>query len=418
MANNPFSSKVKQPKTDPAVGEIAKTQNKLALEAATLGREQNEWQKELDKYRFEVAKPAIAQQQGVAATALARGNDAAGRYASEFAPLEGLQLYDSLGAGWTSLDAQNQLADRMATQQIAALDADVAAGRVSVSEANRQRTAIQQRAATEKTMQGVTKSAEDAASSRAIADTAGGEGRFIAGLTDEAARMGVDPSRVLAGAGAASPAAAAAAAHAGNTARFGFREQQSTNLARGVNTGRAIDADADQGLGLAVNAGSAAVGNTNATLAGSTAGRTAPATWFGQGQSGLSAASGTYQQQFQNQQTRYNNELQRDNGFLDVIGTGVGLYAGMKSERKAKRKKKPAGTKKAIDAIRDMDVDTWDYKPGQGDGGHHVGPYADEMAELGLSDGKTVHPMDTAGLALAGVKAIIKKLDAMGLEHA
>jgi len=416
MANNPFKSKVKAPKTDPAVGEIAKTQNKLALEAATFGREQNEWQKELDKYRFDVAKPIIAQQQGVANTALERGTDAAGRYASEFAPLEGLQLYDSLGAGWTSLDAQNQLADQMAQQQIAALDADVASGRVSISEANRQRTAIQQRAATEKTMQGVSKAAEDSAASRAIADTAAGEGRFIAGLTDEAARMGVDPSRVLAGAGAASPSAAAAAAHAGNTARFGFREQQSTNLARGVNTGRAIEADADQGLGLAVNAGSAAVGNTNATLAGSTAGRTAPATWFGQGQSGLSAASGTYQQQFNNQQARYQNEMNRDSGLLDLAGTAAGIY--MASERKVKRRKKPAGTKKAIDAIRDMDVDTWDYKPGKGDGGHHVGPYADEMAELGLSDGKTVHPMDTAGLALAGVKAIIKKLDAMGLEHA
>lgn len=417
MANNPFKSKVKQPKTDPAVGEIAKTQNKLALEAATLGREQNEWQKELDKYRFDVAKPLIAQQQEVAGTALERGNDAATRYASGYAPLEGLQLYDSLGAGWTSLDAQNQLADRMAQQQIATIDADAASGRISMSEATRQKTAIQQRAATEKTMQGVTKSAEDAASSRAIADTAGGEGRFIAGLTDEAARMGVDPSRVLAGAGAASPAAAAAAAHAGNTARFGFREQQSANLARGVATGRTIDADADQGLGLAVNAGSAAIGNTNATLAGSTAGRTAPATWFGQGQSGLSAASGTYQQQFNNQQARYNNELQRDNGLLDLAGTVAGA-AYMASERKVKRRKKPAGTKKAIDAIRDMDVDTWDYKPGKGDGGHHVGPYADDMAELGLSDGKTVHPMDTAGLALAGVKAIIKKLDAMGLEHA
>ena len=40
----------------------------------------------------------------------------------------------------------------------------------------------------------------------------------------------------------------------------------------------------------------------------------------------------------------------------------------------------------------------------------HVGPMAEDMKGLGLSDGQTVQPMDSAGLGLAAVKDLAKKV--------
>lgn len=264
------------------------------------------------------------------------------------------------------------------------------------------------------------KAAEDAASGRAVADAAQGEGRFIQGLGLEASRMGVDPSRVLASAGARAPSAAAASVDGGNRARFGFREQRSANLANTVQSGRQANAIADSEIGLGADLGSTAVGNVNNTFNSMTAGRTAPASWYSQGQAGLSTAGSMYNAKQQQEMDAYRAKNERDSGFMDLLGTGVGLLANyaLPSERRLKKNKRRADTKKTLDAIQDMDTDAWEYKPGAGDGGTHVGPYADDMAGLGLSDGRTVNPVDTAGLALAGVKQLTKEVRAIaaGLE--
>jgi hypothetical protein len=286
----------------------------------------------------------------------------------------------------------------------------------------RESAGLESQAGYQKELINASKAAEDAASGRAVADATQGEGRFIQGLGMEASRMGVDPSRVLTGAGARAPSAAAAAVHGGNTARFGFREQRSNNLAGTVQSGRQAAALSDQELGLGADLGNAAVGNINNTFNSMTAGRTAPATWYSQGQSGINSAGNLYGQKQQQEMDAYRAKNERDSGFMDLLGTGIGLWANngfaLPSERRLKKNMKPADTKSTLDAIQDMDTDSWEYKPGAGDGGSHVGPYADDMAGLGLSDGKTVNPVDTAGLALAGVKQLTKEVRAIaaGLE--
>ena len=45
----------------------------------------------------------------------------------------------------------------------------------------------------------------------------------------------------------------------------------------------------------------------------------------------------------------------------------------------------------------------------------HAGPMAEDMKGLGLSDGVTVNPMDSAGLGLAAVKDLGKKVER--IEH-
>jgi hypothetical protein len=65
--------------------------------------------------------------------------------------------------------------------------------------------------------------------------------------------------------------------------------------------------------------------------------------------------------------------------------------------------------------IKNVDSEEWEYKePIKGLEGKHVGPYAEDMKKIGLSDGNTVNPADTAGLALAGVQKLISMLEKKG----
>ena len=53
-------------------------------------------------------------------------------------------------------------------------------------------------------------------------------------------------------------------------------------------------------------------------------------------------------------------------------------------------------------AVAALPVETWRYKHGLGlnSDERHIGPYAEDMATLGLSDGVTINPVDVAGLGL------------------
>lgn len=287
-----------------------------------------------------------------------------------------------------------------------------------------EKLALQNQLGYQRELVNASKAAEDAAAGRATADATQAEGRFIEGLDSEAARMGVDPSRMLASAGARAPDAAAAAVHGGNTARFAFRDTRTKNLSDTVQSGRQALQLADSEIGLGLDAGNSAIGNTNATLNSNIASRNAGSSWYSAGMQGINSAANLLNTQQQQKMDAFRAKNEQDSGFMDLLGTGVGLWAksgfAMPSERKKKQRMKPADTEETLEAIKGMDTDSWEYKPGEGDGGAHVGPYADEMAGLGLSDGTTVNPMDTAGLALAGVKQLAKKLDRIeaGLESA
>ena len=66
---------------------------------------------------------------------------------------------------------------------------------------------------------------------------------------------------------------------------------------------------------------------------------------------------------------------------------------------------------KALEAVEKLELATWRYKPELGLGlESHAGPMAEDMKGLGLSDGQTVQPMDTAGLGLAAVKDLARKV--------
>ena len=61
-----------------------------------------------------------------------------------------------------------------------------------------------------------------------------------------------------------------------------------------------------------------------------------------------------------------------------------------------------------------MPVDKWRYKPGRGDGGEHVGPYAQDFAAAtGQGDGKSIDMISAIGVTMGAIRDLDKKVDKM-----
>lgn len=118
-------------------------------------------------------------------------------------------------------------------------------------------------------------------------------------------------------------------------------------------------------------------------------------------------------QQHANQISIWNtqNEMAAANaqGFGKLVGTRLGLIL---SSKKAKTNRKPVEDGAALEAVEKLPVDEYDYKPGMGDGGHHVGPMAEDFAQAtGQGDGTTIAAQDAIGLTMGAVKDLSRKVD-------
>lgn len=207
-----------------------------------------------------------------------------------------------------------------------------------------------------------------------------------------AMRMGVNPAsgRFAEAARRAGTDSALAIAGAGNLARRRVAQEGEAKRAGIVNLGR----------GLAVNPGTS-MGLSNSAAS-----------------SGFSGAMQGYGQQGSLLNAQYENQLkawEANQGMMGGIFGGIGKVIGslpMISSKDAKENKTPA--RDLAGAIRRLKVEKWDYKPGQGDGGTHVGPYAEDFQrETGLGDGKTINVIDAVGVTMGAVKEIGDKMDRM-----
>ena len=89
----------------------------------------------------------------------------------------------------------------------------------------------------------------------------------------------------------------------------------------------------------------------------------------------------------------------------------LGAAAITSSSKDFKEDIRPIKEGEALKAVESLGLATWRYKPEMGLGlARHAGPMAEDMKGLGLSDGQTVQPMDSAGLGLAAVKDLAKKV--------
>lgn len=163
---------------------------------------------------------------------------------------------------------------------------------------------------------------------------------------------------------------AKARAGASDAARRNVESTGLSLLGSATNFGRGMTNSGLQ-TGQAASAnGQGATGNV-AGLSGLTgAGYTQALQGYGVGINGL---TGLYQAQ--NQAQGQQNAI-----FGDILGAaayGAGSYFG--SSKKIKDKGAAVDGKKALAGLASLDVDHWTYKPGEGDEGSHVGPYAEDV---------------------------------------
>lgn len=175
---------------------------------------------------------------------------------------------------------------------------------------------------------------------------------------------------------------------------------------------------------LANQSGNSAVANTMAPSSQLQAGTQAAAglTVQGQGQKlqGLTNIA--------NMQTgAYNASLNNDGGLSSlgsILGGSAALYNAI-SSKDAKTDKRPVDAEVITKGLQRIPVEAWSYKDGEGDGGEHIGPYAEdvqrEFGDAAAPGGKMIDLVTMNGIALAGVKELnsrVKKLEARaGLER-
>lgn len=232
--------------------------------------------------------------------------------------------------------------------------------------------------------------------------------------TREMARMGVSPTSSLGGQAMTDQANARALGMAGaitqernNTQLMGMQLRQSAaQFGRNqVGTGIAASQAALQG-------GNAATGIMGAqTAQGNAAGTGSSLLGAAVGANSSSAQMGLNQMQMQQQAASAGQA-----GLGSLIGTGMmagAMFA--RSSEDAKENKEPVSDDQALAGLSQVPVEAWDYKPGEGDGGRHVGPYAEDMnGQFGdgvAPGGAGLDMVSVSGLHHAAIRALSKKVD-------
>lgn len=235
-----------------------------------------------------------------------------------------------------------------------------------------------------------TQERRDKASADAMAGVTGTFDQARQGLTESLGAQGIGSSsgKGLALRNALGIEEAKAKAGAGASA---IRNVESTGLSllgSATNFGRGLT-----NTGLAT--GQVAQGNgNNATgqvsgLSGLTgAGFGAAMQGYGTGINGLVS----------NYQAQNAANAQQNGIFGDLLGAGLGAAGMFMSTKNAKVKGAKVDGKKALKGLAALDVENWTYKPGQGDGGDHVGPYAEdvnrEFGERAAPGGKMINMVE------------------------
>ncbi len=242
------------------------------------------------------------------------------------------------------------------------------------------------------------------------------------------ASMGVDPSsgRNIQGATNLSNATTLAKVGAINQDRQATRLNKVNVLGQGVQTGNAVLAGSSGLAGQSIAGGSAAAG-TVASQAGVRNTALNPGTALlgaGANVNGNLINAGT--SRFSAQAGAENNAFRTNLGTFGDIGGVVGdLYGGngtsssnsrtsYLSSEDAKENIRPVSDEKALIGLRRVPVKEYDYKQGQGDGGHHVGAMAGDMQQA-LGDGvapggQAIDQISVNGTHHAAIRALDKKI--------
>lgn len=216
---------------------------------------------------------------------------------------------------------------------------------------------------------------------------------------------------------------AAAKAGAANKAREQVELQGYARKMDAANLGRNLASNQATSAGVALNAGNSAVSNAGVPLAQSNAAVQTAGQGFNTAISANNSAGSLY-----GQAAQMSNQ---DNGLMSALGGVAGMYAGSASgssaitsglsslkamsDKNAKKNVKPVNDEQALDAVKATPVSSWNYKPGQGDGGSHIGPMAQHvrktMGEQAAPGGKQIDLITMNGMNMAATAALARKVD-------
>jgi hypothetical protein len=201
---------------------------------------------------------------------------------------------------------------------------------------------------------------------------------------------------------------AATRAGAMNNARMAADQVVDAKRMNAISLGRNLPATQLSAIGTG-----SSVGNSNAGLFNA---QNAPMFAGYQGaMGGLQGALGAQSGIANVMNMGYQNELaasQAGGAAMQGLGSLVGAGLSFMSSRDMKEDKTPVKSGSALDAVRDMPVETWKYK---GDNREHVGTYAEDFKrETGMGDGRTISVQDALGVTMAAIKDLDAKVERMG----
>lgn len=353
--------------SDPFAGLMSFFQMQQANQTAKLGQDwlsfakdqfnvSNERQKNIDALTAKVTDSQLKAQD----TALGWANEDRARYKSIFQPLQ--DKFIEKAQNWDSPDAQAQAA--------AEAKADVA------------NSMAEQRGQSERAM------------------AANGV------RPDSGAWAGTDRALQLQG--------GLASAGAQNTARRQLRNEAMALQGEAINLGNGLPTSASTSLGQGVSAGSSATGNIINANNSWRGGVDIMNSGYGGAMNAGNYAGNMYSNLYGNRVNMLNASDQMRSSavgsIFGALGTGVGMYAGMKSSRDAKEDKREV--RGVLDALKSLPIEAWSYKEGEGDGGEHIGTYAEDFKRAtGLGDGQNINIIDALGVTMGAVKELAEKVD-------
>ena len=227
-------------------------------------------------------------------------------------------------------------------------------------------------------------------------------------------RMGINPNSARFAALNNQFALAGAAGKAGamTNARMAAENQGLGMKYQAANLGRGNTATALSAIGTGVGAGAGAHGliqGQNAPMYQGFSG--AMGGLQGQMQ-GINSQANMLNMGFQNQMAGY----QAEQSAMAGMGQVAGMAAMAFSSEDYKKDKTPIKDGAALSAVNNMDIESWDYKPGIADGGaqRHVGTYAEQFQrETGMGNGRMLPLQDALGVTMKAVQDLDKKVSAL-----
>jgi len=185
-------------------------------------------------------------------------------------------------------------------------------------------------------------------------------------------------------------------------------------------TGRQLKATSINMLGgLAVNPGTSMGLSTGAGSGGMAAATNGIASAAGTTMAGAQAAMGGQQGMMNGLNAQYQNQMQAHNASQASLSSalgGIGQVAGYAMMSSKDYKTNKTKSMSALDAMKKMPVEEWEYKKGLGDGGgkKHVGAYAEDFQKAtGLGDGKSISIIDAIGVSMGAIQELSSKVDQM-----